>query len=115
MSAHPRRRIHFILFLLSILVMVATLWLPRWASNVADLKTAEAGAPVPFVVQDLTTYDRELPRTYTFESPWENPTEVLWVPLLLSLTAIFLLLELLALFFLRQRSMDRSRSRTAQT
>jgi len=56
---------------------------------------ATKGFPIPMLVQDLTAIDHPLPYRYGFDSPWENPTEIVWPGIIIDFAIFFLLAEIL--------------------
>jgi hypothetical protein len=55
------------------------------------LRTVAFGMPLNWVTQDQAL-DPSLPYSASFASPWENPTTIEWVPLVLSVVIVGLVL-----------------------
>jgi hypothetical protein len=99
---------HLSIALLTLLVLVCTLFLPHTIETREGLRGALFGAPVSFVSQDLSAYEVSLPRAYSFQSPWENPTGILWARLFMSFVVIFFALELLSAILFRAKEPGRT-------
>jgi hypothetical protein len=74
---------------LSVLIVLASLFLPTIVQHESDLLWVGLGFPFRFVVQDQSRYTPPLPWQTRFYSPWENPTLLMWPQLLLNLVLAF--------------------------
>ncbi|HJX38250.1 MAG TPA: hypothetical protein VJ714_06610 [Anaerolineae bacterium] len=82
--------------LASLLLVLASAFLPLTVHRQSDLAQVRFGLPMQFLVQDQSRLTPPLPYRTSLSSPWEFPTRVLAVQLLLNTVIIFGLLCLVA-------------------
>lgn len=87
--------IYLVAALLSVPLVLISVFVPVPVHTQADLAQVRLGLPLPFMIQDQTGYTPPLPWQTHFYSPWENPTHILLPELLLSLAIIFVVISLL--------------------
>ena len=68
---------------LGIVAIIGTLFIPQTISTKAEQAHVYLGFPVAYVIQNQTRYDPPYPWRTQFRSIWEDPTEIIWVNLLL--------------------------------
>lgn len=73
--------------------MFGTLFIPVKIINSEKVSHIRHGEPFAFVEQDITVYDDLLRESYVFVSPWENPTDILWLNMFASFFVFFFLLK----------------------
>ena len=88
---------HSILFLFSLALLIATLFVPREADNLAQMKPVKLGYPVTFINQDFSFDDASFsyfPNWHRFK-PFmkEYPYKIVWPRFVVSLLITFLLVE----------------------
>ncbi len=95
---------HFALVLLSICLVVASLWIPTTVRDRNGMKSIELGYPIRFVIQDNSRFDPpSFPWQYRLVSPWESPTEPKLLAFLGSVLIVLALLELAATMLRRTK------------
>ena len=81
---------------LTIVVLVATLFIPKQVYNYEEMKALHLGYPVGFYVQDFSRYTPLFfPQEFNFGSPWEDPAVINIPYFILSYFIVYLLLLLL--------------------
>jgi len=86
----------FLLFslLISILFVVSSVLIPVTITERAEFTRVKFGYPLKFIIQDQFTgalghpEGPSLPYPLTVLSPWENPTQIRWIPLLANLVIV---------------------------
>ena len=84
------------MLLASLLLVLASAFLPITVHRQSDLGEVRLGVPMQFVTQDQSGLTPPLPYRTSFSSPWEFPTRVLWAQLLLNIVVGFGMLRLAA-------------------
>lgn len=98
MPAYVRSRAmkQALIFFLSGVILVATLFIPKEVYTQEEMKSLVLGYPFGFYVQDFSRYSPlEFPQQFNFGSPWEDPAYVLWGRFIMSYLVIFIILNLL--------------------
>lgn len=81
--------IAFIALVVSMVILMGTLFIPRTVYSKEDMQIMQFGYPFPFITQDLSRLDPPtFPRQYRFGGPWEYPFEVSWKVFSLSYATI---------------------------
>lgn len=91
---------HFRFALLALLMILASLFVPRTAHTKSEYMVTYVGYPTPFVQQSYRSYNPPFPYRYAISSPWEIPMKFLWGNFIFSW--ILTLLSLEAIWFLIQ-------------
>jgi len=84
------------MFLVSLLLVVASAFLPLTVHRQSDLAQVSFGLPMLFVVQDQSRLTPPLPYRTSLSSPWEFPTRIVWAQLVLNTVIVFGILCLVA-------------------
>jgi len=101
------------MFLASLLLVMTSAFLPIIVHRQSDLAQVRFGLPMQFVVQDQSRLTPPLPYRTCLSSPWESPTRVLGVQLLLNMVGVFGMLCLVAVLSgTMVRSVGRHRGRS---
>lgn len=101
------------MLLASLLLVVASAFLPITVHRQSDLGEVRLGVPIQFLVQDQSRLTPPVPYRTSLSSPWEFPTRVLGAQLLLNIAVIFGLLCLVAAICrMMVRSVRRHRGRS---
>lgn len=92
--------IYVLATLLAFITLVVQLFIPQPIETQLGLKSVETEYPTTLLIQDVSRYDYpSFPRSYIFSSPWENPTDVIWLGLVLNFifffTIIFMIVNLI--------------------
>lgn len=103
-------KIYFISFLLTLPILLASVFIPVNISSHSELLEVKLGLPFKFLIQDQSHLDPPLPWRVNFSSPLENPTQILWPQFFLSVIVIFTLVSLvLRVLWSRQRYLIRNK------
>lgn len=94
-------KIHITIVIISVITLLGTLLVPKTTTLSVNQKDLTFGWPVAFVEQDQTTYNLPPSSVYSFSSPWENSTSILWGGVMLSFVSFILLFEIL--YLLKQK------------
>ena len=86
---------------IGIFFTILSLLIPRTVYTVKGLKTVSFGWPIPFVKQNLSAVDRPFPYMAYISSPWENPTNILWLQFII-LILLFTLTVAIPIFLYRK-------------
>jgi hypothetical protein len=81
---------YLLIILISFVILIVTLGIPKTVNSKEDMKAVKLGYPISFVTQDFTKYDPPFPWQYSFGSPLENPFEISWINFFLSYSIILL-------------------------
>jgi len=81
--------------LLTVPLVLSSVFAPVPVHTQPHLAQVRLGLPLPFMIQNQTGYTPPLPWQTQFYSPWENPTHILLLELLLSLAIVFVVISLL--------------------
>lgn len=80
---------HLGAFMLSGLLVLASLFVPVTVSSKIDLEQVKLGLPLPWVIQDQSRYDPPFPWRVHFYSPLEVPTWILLSQFLFDVVLVF--------------------------
>jgi len=83
--------VHF----LTMMVLVASLFIAKPANNQEELKAIPLGYPLGFYIQNFSRYDPPFPKEYNLGSPWEDPATIHIPYFLLSYFIVYALLLLI--------------------
>ncbi|RHW43397.1 hypothetical protein D1B31_01675 [Neobacillus notoginsengisoli] len=83
-----KRIVLVLLFLMNLLVLLSPFATKSPANNNEDLKNTVFGLPFPFLIQDQSSYVPPFPYEMSMSSPWENPTTIKPVSLIISLFVV---------------------------
>lgn len=91
---------YLIIVVVTLIVQLSTLSIPKTVYNDAELRAVKLGYPVSFVTQNFERYQglSSVPRKYDFGSPQEDPFRVVWSNFLLSYLVIFFVILLVTPF-----------------
>lgn len=79
-----------IIFFLSGMILVATLFIPKEVHTQEEMKSLVLGYPIGFYAQDFSRFTPlEFPQRFNFGSPWEDPAYILWDSFVLSHLIVF--------------------------
>lgn len=84
------------MFLASLVLVLASAFLPITVHRQSELAQVRLGLPMQFVVQDQSWLTPPLHHRTSLSSPWEFPTRVLGVQLLLNVVIVFVMLGVVA-------------------
>ncbi len=84
---------------IALVVVLGSLSIPQTVYNNDDMEATKFGYPIHFITQDVSQYDPPFPWEYGFTSPWESPTDIHWINLIISYLATFFVLELIYVTF----------------
>ena len=93
----PRLKLLAPSVVLSILVLIGSLFLSTVVATPAELKNVRFGLPISYVTQDFSRYDppaSSFPRPYRLASPMEAPLRVDWIRFGASWLIIFVACQL---------------------
>lgn len=81
------------LHFLTIIILVATLFIPKQVYKQEEMKSLPLGYPIGFYIQDFSRYTPlEFPQEFSFGSPWEDPSTIHPVYFLLSYFIVYVIL-----------------------
>lgn len=89
---------HLILFFFSLVLLFATLFVPRKSDNKEQIKNLELGYPMAFITQDLSFKGASYFPTWQKFEPFDKNCPIknfFWPRLSISLLAVFLSLEII--------------------
>lgn len=94
-------KLNILALLISLILVLVTLYFPVAVSSQEDLRSVELGLPFRFVVQDQSHYDPPFPATVRFYSILENPTKVDFPKLILSILVVVIVVDMVLIFLNR--------------
>ena len=95
-----KRSTSFLLGFLGILFVLGSLFIPVTLDHPAQNVQLRLGLPFKFIIQEQhvggigVPDGLQLPYPLRFSSPWENPTQFLWLPFLADVFSVWIILFL---------------------
>lgn len=89
------------LLLLSFTLVLISIFIPQQLDHRAETFQLKLGLPFKYLIQEQYTgtiglpEGPRLPYGLVFSSPWENPTKILWLPMILDVGLVYLILSLI--------------------
>lgn len=82
--------VYFIFLIISFLIVIVSLILPKTFYSKAEMIQATCGLPISFTINDRSQWSPPFPwKTNCFGSPWEDIHQILWLQLIIDLVIVF--------------------------
>ncbi len=84
-----KHSINVAILILSVVLVLASVFLPVTVYRQTDLLQVRLGWPITFVIQDQGAYPLPFPAQTRLYSVWENPISVLWLQFFFDIAIVF--------------------------